>query len=115
MKALQAKTLDSIDDYVLVDLPVPEPGPGEVRVKVAACGVGYVDALVSLGRYQVKPALPHIPGGEVGGVVDAVGSDVDGFKPGDRVMAQVRGGFAAFGLAPAATVARIPGPMSFEQ
>jgi NADPH:quinone reductase len=115
MRALQAQTLDSIDDYRLVDLPVPEPGPGEVRIKVAACGVGYVDALVSLGRYQVKPSLPHVPGSEVGGVVDAVGSDVDGFAPGDRVMAQVRGGFAAFGLASAATVLKIPGAMNFEQ
>jgi NADPH2:quinone reductase len=115
MKALMAEALASIDDYRLVDLPTPEPGPGEVRIKVSACGVGYVDALVSLGRYQVKPALPHIPGGEAGGTVDALGDGVGGLAVGDRVMAQVRGGFAEYALAPAAGVLRIPEAMSFEQ
>jgi NADPH2:quinone reductase len=115
MKALLAETLTSIDDYRQVELPVPEPGPDEVRVKVEACGVGYVDALVSLGRYQVKPALPHVPGGEVGGVVDALGAAVSGLAEGDRVMAQVRGGFAQYAIAPAAAVSRIPAVMSFAQ
>lgn len=115
MKAMLARTLASIDDYEMVDLPMPEPGPGEVRIKVAACGVGYVDALVSLGRYQVKPALPHTPGGEAGGVVDALGEGACGLAVGDRVMAQVRGGFAEYALAPAVGVLPIPATMSFEQ
>ena len=62
MRTVQAEKLDSIADYRLVEGPVPKPGPGEVLVKVAACGVGYVDSLVALGRYQVKPSLPHVPG-----------------------------------------------------
>jgi NADPH2:quinone reductase len=115
MRALQAKHLDSIDGYRVVDLPIPQPGPGEVRIKVAACGVGYVDALVSLGRYQVKPPLPHVPGGEAGGVVDALGEGVSGLSVGDRVMAAVRGGFCEYSLASAAAVVRIPDAMSFEQ
>ena len=65
MRFVQASSLDSIDDYRLLEGETPRPGPGEVVIKVAACGVGYVDALVSLGRYQVKPALPHIPGGKI--------------------------------------------------
>ena len=115
MKALQAEHLDSIDGYRVVDLPVPEPKPGEVRIKVAACGVGYVDALVSLGRYQVKPPLPHVPGGEAGGVIDALGEGVSGLSVGDRVMAAVRGGFSEYSIASAAAVVRIPDAMSFEQ
>ena len=115
MRLWRAERLDSIDDYRLIEAPLPEPGAGEVRIKVAACGVGYVDALVALGRYQVKPPLPHTPGGEVGGVVDAVGAGVDALTAGDRVMAQSRGGFAEFALAPAAAVSRIPAAMSFEQ
>ncbi|MDR3513026.1 MAG: NADPH:quinone oxidoreductase family protein [Caulobacteraceae bacterium] len=115
MKALQAEALASIDDYREVDLPVPEPAAGQARINVAACGVGYVDALVSLGRYQVKPPLPHIPGGEVGGTVDAIGPGVERLKIGQRVMAQVGGGFAEYALAPAAGVVPIPEPMSFEQ
>lgn len=113
MKALQAQALDSIDDYAEVDLPVPEPGPGQVRLRVRACGVGYVDALVSLGRYQVKPPLPHVPGSEVAGLVDALGEGVAGLSVGDRVMAQAAGGFAQYALAPAAGVTRLPEALDF--
>jgi len=115
MKFVQASTLDSIADYRLLEGEAPKPGPGEVLIKVAACGVGYVDALVALGRYQVKPPLPHTPGKEVGGWVEAVGAGVDGLAPGDRVMASVRGGFAQFALAPAADTVKIPERMSFAQ
>lgn len=115
MKALRAESLASIEDYEIVDLPTPEPAPGQLRIKVAACGVGYADSLVALGRYQVKPSLPHIPGGEVAGVVDAVGAGVDGLSVGQRVMAQAAGGFAEFTLAPAASVVPIPSALSFAQ
>lgn len=115
MKQVQAARLDSIADYRLVEADPPGPGPGQVLVRVKACGVGYVDALVALGRYQVKPPLPHTPGSEVGGVVEAVGEGVAGLSPGQRVMAQVGGGFAELALAPAATTVAIPDAMSFEQ
>lgn len=116
MRAFQAETLESIDSYRAADLPPPEPGPGEVRVRVHACGVGYVDALVSLGRYQVKPPLPHVPGNEVGGTIEALGPGVTGLAIGDRVMAAVRtGGFAELAVGPAAAALRIPDNMSFAQ
>lgn len=116
MRAFQAETLESIDSYRAVDLSPPEPGRGEIRVKVAACGVGYVDALVSLGRYQVKPPVPHVPGNEVGGTVEALGPGVTGLAVGDRVMAAVRtGGFAELAVGPAAAALRIPDQMSFAQ
>lgn len=115
MQAIQASDLESIDSYRRVELPVPQPGPGEVRIRVAACGVGYVDALVSLGRYQVKPALPHIPGGEAAGWVDAIGAGVDGLAIGARVLAQVSGGFAQFALAKATSVRVMPDRMDMAQ
>lgn len=116
MKRVQADTLESIADYRLIEVDPPAPRPGQVLVRVAACGVGYVDALVSLGRYQVKPPLPHTPGGEIGGVVEAVGEGVAGLAPGDRVMAQAAtGGFAELTLADARAVNRIPDAMSFAQ
>lgn len=116
MKRVQAERLDTIDDYRLIEDAAPTPGPGQALVRVAACGVGYVDALVSLGRYQVKPPLPHTPGGEIGGVVEAVGEGVEGFAPGNRVMAQAAtGGFAELALADARAVSRIPDAMSFAQ
>ena len=115
MKFVQASSLDSIDDYRLLEGETPRPGPGEVVIRIAACGLGYVDALVALGRYQVKPPLPHTPGQEAGGVIEAVGEGVVGLANCDRVMASVRGGFAEFARAPAAMTTRIPDQMSFAQ
>ncbi|QQS11579.1 MAG: NADPH:quinone oxidoreductase family protein [Rhodospirillales bacterium] len=115
MRAIRATSLDSLDDYAEVELPVPEPSTSQVRVRVAACGVGYVDALVSLGRYQVKPPLPHIPGGELSGWIDAVGAGVSGFAAGDRVLARASGGFAQYAIADAAAARRIPDAMRFDQ
>lgn len=115
MRAVQSDQLDSLDAYTTVDVPTPEPSATDVRIRVAACGVGYVDSLVALGRYQVKPPLPHIPGAEIAGHVDAIGTAVQGIAVGDRVMAQVRGGFADYAIAPAAAVNRIPDAMRFEQ
>ena len=115
MKAIQTADLSSIDNYAPVDLPVPQPGEGEVRIRVAACGVGYVDALVALGRYQVKPPLPHVPGAEIGGLVDALGPGVTGFAIGERVLAQARGGFAEYAIASKRAVSRIPDRMRMNQ
>jgi NADPH:quinone reductase len=115
MKFVQAQALDSIDDYRLLDGDPPTPRPNEVLIRVAACGVGYADALVALGRYQVKPPLPHRPGNEAAGWVEAVGEPVSHVAAGDRVMASVRGGFAELALAPVGAVWRIPERMGFDQ
>ena len=115
MKIVEAQALDSIDSYALRDVEPPVPGPGQVLLRVVACGVGYVDALVALGRYQVKPPLPHVPGQEVGGTVVAVGEGVTGRAVGDRVMATVRGGFAELACAAEADTWRLPPTLSFEQ
>jgi NADPH:quinone reductase len=76
--------------------PDPEPGPGQVAVAVEAAGVNFVDGLFVAGQYQMKPALPFVPGSEVAGHVVAVGPDVQGVSIGDRVLASVGlGGFAS--------------------
>jgi NADPH2:quinone reductase len=63
----------------------------------------------------VKPTLPHTPGQEVAGWVEAVGDGVSGLAPRDRVMASVRGGFADYALASVQAVTAIPDRMSFPQ
>ncbi len=113
MKVIAADRLDSLADYREVERPLPEPGPGQVRIAVRAVGIGYVDALVALGRYQVKPPLPHVPGSEIAGLVDAVGAEVAGWAPGDRVLAMTVGGFAEQVLAPAAACRRLPDAVDF--
>lgn len=113
MKVVVAEALDSLESYQLTERAVPAPGPHQLLIRVAACGVGYVDALVSLGKYQVKPPLPHIPGQEVAGIVEAVGDGVTGFAPGDRVLTMARHGFAEYVVAPAATSFALPDTMDF--
>ncbi len=115
MRAVIAEKLDSLESYRLAEAAEPAPGPHEILIRVAACGVGYVDALVALGRYQVKPPVPHTPGQEVSGTVVAVGDKVSGFAAGDRVMAMGQRGFADYALAPAALSVPLPDGLSFEE
>lgn len=115
MRAIQADRIDSLADYAEVDIAAPEPRAGQVRIRVAAVGVGYVDALVALGRYQVKPPTPHTPGAEIAGVVDAVGEGVAGLAVGQRVAALGGRAFAQYALAPAATTIGLPASLTFDQ
>jgi len=93
----------------------PVPGPGEVVIDVRAAGVNFPDVLVSYGRYQFKADPPFIPGGEVAGVVSAVGSGVTGLAPGDRAAAtMLAGAFAERVAVPATMVAKLPASVSFE-
>jgi NADPH:quinone reductase len=115
MRKVLADAVDSISDYRIVDAETPRAGQGEVLLRVAACGVGYVDALVALGRYQVKPSLPHTPGLDVSGWVEDVGDGVADLAKGDRVLASVRGGLAEFAIAPATSVVKIPSRMEFDE
>ncbi len=115
MQVVQSSSLETIDNYRVVKCEVPNPDKGEIRVKIEMCGIGYVDSLVALGLYQVKPPLPHIPGSEVSGTVGALGTDVSGFAVGDRVIAKVSGGFSEYSLCRVRDARKIPDAMSFAQ
>ena len=80
MRYVRGTALNAISDYAIAEGDAPQAGPGQVQIKVAACGIGYVDVLVALGGYQVKPALPHTPGQEIAGTVSAIGSGVTGLS-----------------------------------
>lgn len=113
MRAIVAETLESLESYAAREVPAPDLGAGQVRIRVAACGVGYVDSLVALGRYQVKPPLPHVPGQEVAGIVEALGDGVTGLAIGQRVAAMAPRAFAELAVAPCGrspTICRSPRP-----
>ena len=102
-------------DMRLAELPDPQPRAGEVAIDVKAVGCNFFDILIAQGKYQVRPPRPFSPGGEVAGVIRAVGPEVSGLRVGDRVFAMLGwGGYASVALAPAATVVRMPDSMSFE-
>lgn len=116
MKLVQAEKIDTVDDYRLIDAPMPSIAADAVLIQVMVCGMGYVDALVALGGYQVKPPVPFTPGQEISGRVAAVGSAVSTLQVGDRVMANsFGGGLAEYVAVPQAMVTRIPDVMTFAQ
>jgi NADPH2:quinone reductase len=89
--------------------PEPKRGPGQVTIAVEAAGVNFVDGLFVAGQYQMKPALPFVPGSEVAGHVVAVGPDVSGVAVGDRVLASVGlGGFASRVVVAAGSAIALP-------
>ena len=86
MKALLSIAAGGPETLVMRDMPDPVPGPGEAVVRIRACGVNFPDVLMIEDRYQFKPDRPYAPGGEVSGVVAAVGEGVTNVTPGDRVL-----------------------------
>jgi D-arabinose 1-dehydrogenase-like Zn-dependent alcohol dehydrogenase len=81
--------------FEIVERPIPQPGPGTVRIKVHACGICHSDSLTKEGTL---PGIqyPRVPGHEVAGVIDAVGSGVAGWEPGQRVGVGWNGGYCGY-------------------
>jgi D-arabinose 1-dehydrogenase-like Zn-dependent alcohol dehydrogenase len=67
-----------------VEREIPEPGPGAVRIKVQACGICHSDTVTKDGLFPFIE-YPRVPGHEVAGVVDAVGTGVSRWSAGQRV------------------------------
>ncbi len=115
MQAMIAERWGEPADLQLMELPDPVPGKNQVAIDVKAVGCNFFDILMVQGKYQVRPPLPFAPGGEVAGIVRAVGADVTTCTPGDRVFAMLGwGGYATVALAPAAGTVRMPAQMPFE-
>ena len=90
MRAALYDQFGPIENMRIADLPSPHPGKGQVVVRVKAAGVSFPDVLTIQKKYQVIPDLPFSPGGEVSGVVTAVGEGVTQFKAGDAVFGGAR-------------------------
>ncbi len=96
----------------------PEPGPDGVLIRVAAAGVNPADCLLRSGglRFVARQEMPFVPGADVAGVVEAVGSDVTRFGVGDPVYAMLpspAGGYAGYAAASVGSVAAIPPGLTF--
>jgi NADPH2:quinone reductase len=116
MRALLSRRAGGPETLELGEIPEPVAGSGQVRVTVRACGVNFPDLLIIQDLYQVKPARPFAPGGEISGIVDALGTGVAGLRVGDRVlMSPVQGGMAQKVVGPAANCWKIPDAMPFDE
>jgi len=92
----------------------PTPGAGEVRIRVAAAGVNRPDVLQRRGAYPPPPGASDLPGLEVAGEIDVLGSEVSEWHVGDRVCALLAGGgYATLCTAPAVQCLPIPRGIDF--
>lgn len=115
MRAVLSKAPGGPDSLVIEEVLDPSPRPGEVVIEVKAVGVNFPDTLIIEDKYQFKPPRPFSPGGEVAGVVEAVGEGVTNVHKGDRVIAVPGWGGMVERLAvPAASVMPIPDAMDFQ-
>ncbi|MCL6729081.1 NADPH:quinone oxidoreductase family protein [Sphingomonas hankyongi] len=116
MRALLSNEPGGPDTLRVERVPDPEPGPGELLVRVRACAINYPDVLIIEDKYQMRPPRPFAPGGEIAGEVEAVGEGVEGWTPGDRVIAVTGyGGLAEKMVIPAGAAFRLPDGRSFAE
>lgn len=106
------------------DVPVPSPGPSQVLVKVKATSVNLSDWECLRGDPMyariggLRSPARRVLGSDIAGVVDAVGSDVTAFRPGDEVYGDnldLKGGFAEYAVAPESALTRKPEALTFAE
>jgi D-arabinose 1-dehydrogenase-like Zn-dependent alcohol dehydrogenase len=78
--------------FELVDRPLQNPPAGHVRIRVDCCGICHSDCLTVDNAFPGL-SFPRVPGHEVAGTIDAVGSDVPQFRAGERVGVGWNGGY----------------------
>ena len=142
MKAFQLVTHGTPGAFELREVPDPQPLPGEVVVEVRACGLNHLDLWLEEAGLPIPVPLPRTPGGEVAGVITALGENSGAGQLGDRVAVQSNlfcgecefcrrgeeslclnsvllgvqrdGGFAEQVVVPASSLVRLPDEISFE-
>ncbi|MCW3798249.1 NADPH:quinone oxidoreductase family protein [Sphingomonas sp. BN140010] len=114
MRALLSHEPGGPDTLRITDVPSPTPGKGELHVRVRASAINYPDVLIIEDKYQLKPPRPFAPGGEIAGEVIGVGEGVEGWSPGDRLIAVPGyGGLVEEMVIPARSAFRLPEGRSF--
>lgn len=115
MKAILVKELGGPEKLTYGDHAIGAPAAGQVNIAVKYAGVNFPDTLIIRGKYQFQPELPFSPGGEVAGVVTAVGPGVDHIKVGDRVVSgTTSGAFAEEAQGFALNTHKLPDSVSFK-
>ena len=107
MKAIRVHATGGPEVLRVEEVPAPTPARGEALVKIEAAGVNFTDIYYRLG--WTKAALPFTVGVEAAGTVAAVGPEVTGFEPGERVVyTGPLGAYAEQAAVPAWRLVRVP-------
>lgn len=116
MKAVFIDDYGGVENLRLGEAPTPEPAANEVLVKVAYAGLRWGDVMARNGfPSRVRPT-PFVGGQEAAGIIAAVGPEVNGWAPGDRVMVTPYGGaFAEYVAAHTALLQRVPANVPLER
>ena len=119
MRALQIDRYGGPDVIVRRDLPVPQPGAGEVLIRLAYSGINFMDIHTRQGKYAQSQTytqrMPTTLGIEGAGTIDALGSGVSSFQPGDRVAYCLSwGSYAAYAVVAAWRVVPVPHGVSLD-
>ncbi|WP_294284454.1 NADPH:quinone oxidoreductase family protein [uncultured Sphingomonas sp.] len=116
MRALLSTAPGGPETLELTESPDPVPAKGQVLVAVRACAINYPDVLIIEDKYQFKPQRPFAPGGEIAGVIEALGEGVTDWQVGDRVMGVIgHGGLASKIATEPQRLYRLPEDRSFAE
>jgi len=116
MRAILVDASGELPRLALGEAPDPELVPSGLRLRVAATAVNRADLLQARGLYPPPPGASPILGLECAGEVLETGSDVSGWRPGDRAMALLPGGgYATQVVVDAGSALRVPDRLTFEQ
>jgi len=114
MQAWLCENPVGVDALTWKEIPTPSPKEGEVLIEIKAASLNFPDLLIVQNKYQMKPALPFVPGSEYAGVVQAVGPGVTHLRVGQHVAClSGTGGFGSHTLAPVALCMPLPKGFSF--
>jgi NADPH2:quinone reductase len=115
MRAVVCNAFGPPENLVVEEMADPVPGEGEILIEVKASAVTFPDTLMLEDKYQFKAPPPYVPGGEVAGVVAALGDGVTNLEVGDRVVGGLgaTGGFAELAAVPAAAARKLPDTVGF--
>jgi NADPH:quinone reductase-like Zn-dependent oxidoreductase len=112
MKAVRFHEVGGPEVLQYGDIEQPVPGAGQVRLRVAASAFSAADNGMRAGFLPIPIVLPHVPGYDVSGAIDAIGEGVDGFAVGDAVIGFLPmaedGGAAEYVVAPAEALVAAP-------
>jgi putative PIG3 family NAD(P)H quinone oxidoreductase len=116
MKAILIEKPGNEDVLKLGDFPAPVPGPAELLIDVRCAGINRADLMQRQGFYPPPPGASPILGLECAGVVEAVGSEVKGWRLGERAMALLPGGgYAEKAIVNHASAMHVPAVLSDEE